>query len=182
MAAVSPVMQALYEGRRDEAEDLAREQELDVFEATALGRNERLAALLRADPGLAHARSPDGFTALHYAAFFQAPEAARLLVAHGATVDAVAENPMKVTPLHSAAAARQLEVARLLLEHGASPAAKQEGGFTALHAAAQNGHQELVDVLLDHGADKLAESDEGKTAADFAADAGRGELAARLRA
>ena len=167
MADVSPIMQALYEGRREEAEELARDAELDVFEATALGRTDRLVELLRDEPELAKKRSPDGFTALHFAAFFDAPAAARLLVENGAEIDAVAENPMKVTPLHSAAAARQLEVARLLIEHGADVNARQEGGFTPIHAAAQNGDDELYRLLVEQGADESATTDDGRGVADF---------------
>src|SRR5881392_3848923 len=66
---VSATMHALYRGRGDLAELVAAVlPALDVFEAAALGRIDRLRDLLAADPSLALARSPDGFTALHYPA------------------------------------------------------------------------------------------------------------------
>ena len=59
----SDVMQALYEGRRADAEALAAERDIDVFEAASLGDHPRLAALLRGDeasprPGPTTASSP----------------------------------------------------------------------------------------------------------------------------
>ncbi len=181
MADVSPVLQTLYEGRRDEAERLADAAELDVFEAAALDRVDRLKTLLEEDGELARAVSSDGFTPLHLAAFFAAPRAAQLLVERGAEIDAIARNPMRVTPLHSGAAAQQAEIARLLLDHGADPNARQHGGFTPIHAGAQNGDAELVELLLTRGADPALRTDDGRDAADFAAEAGQDELAARLR-
>ena len=55
-------------------------------------RSARLEELLREDPELARAWSPDGFTALHYAAFFGSPEAVRALVAAGADLEARSTN------------------------------------------------------------------------------------------
>src|SRR5258706_8645356 len=63
---VSATMHALYRGRPVLAETIAAVlPELDLFEAAALGRIDRLVALVLADPALARARSADGFTALH---------------------------------------------------------------------------------------------------------------------
>ena len=181
MADVSPILQALYVGRRDEVDALLAEMpELDLFEAAALGQTDRVAELVERDGSVVGARSPDGFTALHLAAFFGQADVARLLADRGADVDAVAENPLRVTPLHSAAAARQTEIARLLLEHGADPNARQEGGFTPLHAAAQNGDEELAKLLLRRGADPRAATDDGRGASRLAREAGHAELAQRL--
>src|SRR5450631_398488 len=132
-AGVSLLMQSLYRGRRDLAELIAsKKQALDIFEATSLGRLDRLKELLREaslrDPSAINSHSKDGFTALHFACFFGQSEAARLLLESGAAADAVAANPMQVMPLHSAASARNLEAARLLLEHGALVNARQQAG------------------------------------------------------
>jgi uncharacterized protein len=149
----SPVLQALYAGDEERARDAARNRDLDVFEAAALNEADRLRALLEEDASRASAREVDDFTALHYAAFFGGPEAARVLVEHGADVNAFARNEqLEVTPLHSAAAARQVETARILLERGADANAEQRGGFTAMDAAKQNGDAELRELLLAHGA------------------------------
>jgi uncharacterized protein len=149
---MSEIMQALYRGEDDKAREMASNAELDVFEAAALGDAARLRRLLDADSKLAQARSDDDFTALHYAAFFDGPETALLLVEHGADVNAFADNDLGVHPLNSAAAARRPEVAAILLEHGADPNAPTRGGFTPLDAARENGDEKLAALLRSHGA------------------------------
>ncbi len=191
-AGVSLLMHSIYRGRRDLAKLIAsKKKALDIFEAAALGRLDRLKTCLD-EAGLGDAsainspsidsRSKDGFTALHFACFFSQPEAARLLIESGAAVDAVAANPTHVMPLHSAASARNLEAARLLLEHGAPVIvnARQQGGWVPIHAAAQNGDRPMVELLLKHGADPKLANDEGKTPAMVAREKGHEEIAALL--
>ena len=149
---MTEIMQALYRGDEETARRLAETAELDVFEAAALGNAARLRQLLDADSKLAQARSDDDFTALHYAAFFDGPETAQLLVEHGADVNAFADNELGVHPLNSAAAAGQREVAAILLEHGADPNAPTRLGFTPLDAAHANGDKKLAELLRSHGA------------------------------
>jgi ankyrin repeat protein len=149
---VSEIMQALYRGDDGAARRSAENAELDIFEAASLGDVARLIELLAADPTLAEARSDDDFTALHYAAFFDGPEAARLLVEHGADVNAFADNDLGVHPLNSAAAAGRHEVATILLEHGADPNAPTRSGFTPLDVARENGDEKLAELLRAHGA------------------------------
>ena len=174
---VSAVMHALYH-RRPEIADLliAAKPELDIFEATAAGKTDQLSEMLKRDPESPKRWSADGFTALHFAAFFNRPEIARMLIRHGADVSAAAKNPMKVTPLHSAAAAHSREIVRLLLENDAPADARQHGGWTALHEAAQIGDTEMVRDLLQFGADPQARNDDGKTPADMAAGKGYEEI------
>ncbi|MDX6508447.1 MAG: uncharacterized protein QOG81_199 [Gaiellaceae bacterium] len=156
---------------RDDAEQVERllsvGPDLDVFEAAALGRIERLRELLDADPELARARSVDDGTALHFAAFFRQPEATRLLLERGAELEAVASTFGNVTPLHSACASGERESARILLEAGSDANARQQGGFTPLHAAAQNGDEELARMLLARGADPEAATDDGRKPRDL---------------
>jgi len=178
---VSLLMHSLYRGRRDLAELVAsKKKALDIFEAAALGRLDRLKQCLRDDPSAIDSLSKDGFTALHFACFFGQPEAVRLLIESGAAVDAVATNPTKVMPLHSAASARNLEAARLLLEHGAPVNARQQAGWVPIHAAAQNGDRPMVELLLKHRADPKLVNDEGKTSAMVARAKGHAEIAALL--
>jgi uncharacterized protein len=175
-------MAAVYAG--DEARVaalLGAEPELDVFEAAAVGRTERVAELLEADPALASAWAEDGFTPLHLAAFFSHPETARLLLERGAPVDAVARNDaIAVTPLQSAVTAANDDTAALLLELGADPNFRHGRGFTPLHAAAHHGSERLVELLLAHGGDRFLADDDGRTPAAYARDAGHAALAARL--
>lgn len=173
---VSLLMHVLYRGQRDLAGAIAaRKQSLDIFEAAALGREDRLN-----DSATVNTFSGDGFTALHFACYFGQPEAARILIEQGASVGAVANNPTRVMPLHSAASARNLEAARLLLEHGAPVNARQQAGWVPLHAAALNGDRALVDLLLQYGGDHGLTNDEGKTPAMVARDKGHSEIAALL--
>jgi uncharacterized protein len=147
---------------------LAADPPLDGLDNAALGRADDLRRDVAADPELAKRRSADGFTALHYAAFFGGAPAVAVLLAAGADPNAEADNPMRVRPLHSAAAARDLESARLLLEAGADPDARQTGGYTALHEAAHDDNEELAALLLRHGADPSLRSDEGADAKSLA--------------
>jgi ankyrin repeat protein len=182
---VSATMHALYHGQAAIAEELAAAlPELDVFEAAALARSDRARELLSADPSLAAARSPDGFTALHYPAFFGGDEAAataRALLDAGADVNARSTNDFWVLPLHSAVAGNHEAVAAVLIDAGADVNARQRHGWTPLHGAAQHGASATVDRLLAAGADRSARHDDGATAADLASAAGHEALAARLR-
>jgi uncharacterized protein len=166
---VSALMHAFYR-RQQAAADLllAAKSDLDIFEAIAAGKADKVSEILEYDSNAAKSWSADGFTALHFAAFFNRPEIARDLIRHGADVSAVARNPMKVMPLHSAAAAHSGEIVRLLLENGASPNVPQEGGWVPLHEAAQIGHKEMVKVLLEYGADPQLRNNDGRTPAEMA--------------
>ena len=178
------MLAALYRGDGEEAERLASDgRVLDVFEAAALGRAERVGDLLDGDPGLAHAWSADGFTALHLAAFFaDEPDAALLLLQHGSDAGTRSRNGMAVSPLNSAAARGRRSLVGALLDAGAPVDAAQQGGYTALHSAAANGDAELVDLLLARGADPAYSSESGETPADLASERGHPALAERLRA
>jgi len=167
---LSPVLHALYNGRTDLVEPLLdANPPLDVFDAAAVGRTRGLEELLDGEQELVTAWSPDGFTALHLAAFFGQEEAAGILLERGAEVNLVARNAtIHVTPLHSAAAGSHPALVKLLLEHGADPNAAQDGGFTPLHSAAQNDDRESAEALLEAGADPSLANDDGKTPADLA--------------
>jgi ankyrin repeat protein len=178
---VSMVLLALYHQQREVAEALvAANPPLDVFDAAALGRLDRLRELLAGDRNAANAWSTDGFFPLGLACFFRQPEAVRVLLEAGADARATARNPMRVTGLHAAAAARSTAIARLLLDHGADVNARQQAAYTALHAAAQHGDVELVDLLLSRGADPSLRSEDGKDAAAHARANGHEALADRL--
>jgi ankyrin repeat protein len=161
---------------------LAADPDMDVFDAAALGHIDRLRARLEEDPTRATAFAGDGFTALHLAAFFGKLDAARVLLAGGASVDAYGRNELANQPLHSAAAGRHVEVCRALLGAGADIEATQHGGYTPLHEAAHSGDVELAELFLSAGADPSAVTTDGRSAIDLATDAGHVDLAARLRA
>ena len=166
---LSAVLTALYHGQEAAAGALvAAGAELDVLDAAALGRVDALRAHLDADPDALAARSPEGFTPLHLAAFFGGEAAVRLLLAAGAPPDADAENPPHVRPLHSATAAGDIGAVRALLEAGADPNVRQEGGFTPLQSAAHADDPEMTRLLLEHGADPALAADDGRDAGAMA--------------
>src|SRR4051795_4989007 len=131
---VSATMHALYHGRPEIAEALAAVLPgLDIFEAAALARAGRVRELVAADASLARATSPDGFTALHYPAFFggaEAAETSRALLEAGADVNARSANDFSVLPLHSAVAGNHEGVSAVLIDAGADVNAKQRHGWT----------------------------------------------------
>lgn len=121
---VSALMLAIYHGRQEMVDPLLQfKSELDLFEAIAIGRLERVQELIQKDPAQIKTVSPDGFSPLGLAAFFGHPKVAAYLVNKGADVNAVSKNPMRVCPLHSALAQRQPEVSlaitEMLVAHGA---------------------------------------------------------------
>src|SRR3954470_2410566 len=176
---VRATMHALYHARRAVAEGLARARpQLDVFEAAALSRAGRVRDLVTADASLSRARSPDGFTALHYPAFFggaEAAETSRALLEAGADVNARSANDFSVMPLHSAVAGNHEDVSAVLIDAGADVNAKQRHGWTPLHGAAQNGGIATVERLLAAGAYPAARNDDGRSATELAAEAGHEE-------
>lgn len=178
----SPLLMALYTGRRDLAELLlAHGRRTDAFEAVALGDVDRLRALLDAEPGAAARTSSDGWTPLHLAGFFGHVDAMRLLLERGADVRAVSGNTMRNTPLHATLAGPSgMAGARLLVDAGADVNARQHGGYTALQSAAQHGALDIIDLLLDHGADPDGAADDGRRPLDFARERGHEAAAARL--
>ena len=159
----------------------ARGDDLDLFEAAAVDRPDVVARHLAADPSLATAFAPDGFTALQLASFMGSLGSVRALVDAGAEIEAVSRNPMAIRPLHASAAGRHLEISRLLVGRGADVDAVQRDSFTPLMAAAQHGDEPLAELLLAAGADRSARTDGGSSAADLAAASGHEGLAARLR-
>jgi ankyrin repeat protein len=95
---VSALLLAQYSNQSDVVTRLLTDKsKLDVFEAAALGLNARLAALLDADASLLTAWSAHGFTPLHLAAHVGQVDAVRLLLKHGAPIDARSQNWLGVT-------------------------------------------------------------------------------------
>jgi ankyrin repeat protein len=118
---LSPVLHALYTGNADLVDPiLDANPPLDAFDAAAVGRTRGLEELLDGEPELARAWSPDGFTALHLAAYFGQEEAAKILLERGADPRVVSRHrELQVAPVQSAAAGGHDSIVQLLLENGA---------------------------------------------------------------
>ena len=178
----SPVLIAQYHHKADlVAVLLAAGPTLDVFDAASVGRTDRVAALLDAEPALVNAYSHDGFFPLGLAAFFGHPETVRLLLARGADVAQVARNPMRIQAIHAAVAGRSREAMELVVEAGAPINAQQHQGWTALHEAVHQKDLELTRYFLAHGADPKVQNDEGKSAIGLAAEQGSTDILKLLK-
>lgn len=159
---MSELLQALYTGDNARADEiLAENPALNVFEAAATGRTERLRELLDDDPSRANAFGDDGFHPLGLACFFGHVGAARLLLERGADVNALSRNErIKTAAIHAAAAAGETgadeatryELVQLVLDHGADPNLPQPGGFRPIDAARQNGDERVEQLLKERGA------------------------------
>jgi ankyrin repeat protein len=157
---MTELLEALYRGDDTRVSELlSQDPELNVFEAAAFGRTDRLRELIEHDPAAANAFGDDGFQPLGLACFFGHIDAARLLLDRGADPNSLARNEhVQAAPLHSASAsenkdeATRYELCKLLLDHGADPNLEQGGGFTALDSARQNGDERLERLLRDRGA------------------------------
>jgi ankyrin repeat protein len=179
---ISAIMLALYYNKSAIAELLIEAGIVpDIYEATSTGRLDRVKELVQADPALVNSWSADGFTALHYAAFFNHPSLAEYLLQAGASVNAVSRNNMKVMPLHSAVATGAVEVVRLLIAHGADVNARQQDEFTPLHGAAENGNIEIVQMLLAANASVNSRKEGGITPLGIAEEKQREEVITLLR-
>ena len=111
----------------------------------------------------------DGTTALHWAAYKDDFEMAKMLLAAGASVKAVTRIGA-ITPLFMASKNGSAPMIEILLKAGADANATDEHGTTALMTAAASGSTEAVKLLIDHGADVNAkEGTHGQTALMFAA-------------
>ena len=118
----------------------------------------------------------DGMTALHWAAFKDDIEMARLLTGSGANVKAETRND-GLTPLYMACVNGNAAMIRVLIKGGASARAASRGGVTALMTVAASGSVEAVNALIDAGADVNArEPVNGQNALMFAASKNRGAV------
>jgi ankyrin repeat protein len=160
---MSELLQALYSGDTARADEiLATNPELNVFEAAATGATDRLRELLDEEPARANAFGDDGFHPLGLACFFGRLEPARVLLEHGADVNALSRNEhIQTAAIHAAAAsgetgaedATRYKLVKLVLDHGADPNLPQPGGFRAIDAARQNRDERLERLLKERGAE-----------------------------
>lgn len=149
----------------------------NLFLAIRGGDVDTIQNLVNEDPSLVAARNERGTPPLTLATYFENLQAAKILVAAGADVNA---SDVSGTALMGVSFKGFLEIAEYLISVGADVNAKSGNGTTALHYAAMFNKPALVDLLLKAGADAGAKDDNGLTAADQAKNQGLPEMAARL--
>jgi uncharacterized protein len=172
----------VFRGKTKCAEFLKRRGAQSLHEAALAGDARRVTELAKAAPWAVDTLSPDGWTALHLAAFLGQGDALMALLDHGAEARIFGKAFESNLPIHAAAAGRRLDKASFakLVAATGNPDALQKAGYTALMIAAANGFADAVDVLLAAGANKSIKTPDGKTAADFARERGHEALAAKL--
>lgn len=115
-----------------------------------------------------------GQTALHCAAAEGDAKTVKLLVRHGADIDAQKDDYM--TPLMMAIANGRQSAAKYLIRAGANLNKKDIGGHTAVHDASAMGQIELLCIMLECNADIEVEAHvDGMTPLHRAIECGQGE-------
>ena len=110
---------------------------------------------------LANTAADGGVTPLHLAAALDRPGMVKLLIAHGAWVNAPSAGGF--TPLHWAAAENATHTMQLLIDNGADLAAITDNGITPLHWAASRNATNSVRMLIKAGMAVAAQTESGQT-------------------
>ncbi len=179
---LSAVLSAVYSGRA-EIRDLllARGAHLELQDAAAVGRLERVKEIVEANPARAKSFSPDGFPVVALACVFGQFDIARYLAEKGGDVNAVSTNGTGYNALTGAVTGGHTEIVKWLLESGADPNYRYGPGYTPLLTAAANGRLDVVKLLLAHGADASVQTNDGKSALALATERNHPEVAAFLK-
>lgn len=111
----------------------------------AARNNDTAEVLKQLDAGLVNSPSANGVSALHVAAGLGYTSLARLLVQHGADLNA--RSALGKTPLMLAAQEGHTDIARLLVAAGARTDLQDTAGATALTWARGYGHRDIVTAL-----------------------------------
>ena len=151
--------------------DLKPEKETEgeeLFSAAKEGDVQKMKALLARNRDLVKSTDTGmGATALHWAAIYGRKEAARVLLEHGADVNATEIH--SGTAMHWAAHFNNAEVIDWLLDKGARIDHANQMGRTPLHVAARRGCLDVARRLVERGADIRATVNDGSTALLIAA-------------
>ena len=133
-------------------------------------------AMMSIDQGVGvNTTSPDGATALHWAAHWGTTDLAERLLSAGALVDA--SNELGITPISIACRNGSEAMVDLLLKAKADAKGSEPSGETVLMSCARTGSLGAVEQLLAAGAEPNSfEVDSGQTALMWAAAGGHWEI------
>jgi uncharacterized protein len=175
--APSDFLMALYMGDRDKAKTVAANLTLTLPELAAFGDLASVSEFVLSSPKSLHEYSPDGWTALHLAAFFGYASVVVRLLRAGASISSSSHNQQGNTALHAALAGRcEMPVVTALLAAGSDADAVDAQSYRPLHLAASRGDQAASELLLACGAVTSAKTADGKTASDIAHERGHPDL------
>ncbi len=124
---------------------------LDIFQAVFKGDLARATELAKLNPSIAHLRSADGRTPLHYAAAAGNAEMIFFLTQRGADLSAGPESPL-FAAIECADHAKAFDAATALLMNASNSNAQRADGKTALEVAAARGYSDIVKLLVHRGA------------------------------
>ncbi|MBS0471200.1 MAG: ankyrin repeat domain-containing protein [Proteobacteria bacterium] len=173
---------ALFHGHAKSAEAVKAHGGLGSHDAALTNDAARLDVLLAPARWAVDLLSPDGWTALHLAAFVGADAAVTTLLALGANARIMGRAFEQNLAIHAAAAGRRIGKAAYaeLIAATGDPDVMQKQGYTALMIAASNGFTPACEALIAADADRRLKLPDGKTAADIARERGHADLAAML--
>ena len=132
-----------------------------LHDAAATGNLERIDTLIAS--GFAVDTIYDQTSALHVAVIKNQSEAAKRLIAHGASVNLKTSDDKGVTALHIAAITGNAGMTDLLVVHGADIQVYATNGEPPILTAARYNHKDVVDRLVTHGADLQATNAQGNS-------------------
>jgi ankyrin repeat protein len=142
--------------------------DFNFYEAIVCGKKSEVKLHLEEHPEFINTHSPDGFTPVALACYFENVDIANFLVEKGADPNIQANNGSGINALHAAVAKNNYELCNLLIENGAGVNAVQIQKVTALHSAAHRGNLSIVKLLIENGANANAKMDNGDTALSIA--------------
>ena len=122
----------------------------------------------------AKAQEDNHKTPLHSAAAKGRLEIVRILLGHGAYVNAV-EVTHNYTPLHEASSGGHIDVVRVLIENEADVHARDQSQSTPLHVASSKNNAETAQLLIRLGADVHAQDQSQSTPLHVASSEGAAE-------
>lgn len=175
---MSPLLLACYYNKPQAVKTILKHlDQLDVFEAAAVGHLERVTELVQNDSRQVNAFSDHGFSTLGIATHFGHEDVIRYLLANHADPNLPSRNGYHVFPLHTAIGAGFATISKMLVEAGAEVNVFQASRISPLHLAAQNGDIDLIILLLENGAVVEVRSESGQSPSDLARERGHTEIA-----